>query len=222
MQRLANIPVKIKPDALRRKLRLPSSEKVKTLIETAQPLIKARAVYRVCYIEAKLEDAVELGGARLTSRVLRRNLEKPERAFPYVVTIGHELENTAASCDDLLDQYYLDVLGNLAVTAAREYLENHLRHILGLGKMSRMSPGSLKDWPIEEQRILFSVLGDVEASIGVRLTRSFLMIPRKSVSGICFPTEIPFLSCQLCARENCPARQADYDRGVVAKYGIEE
>jgi hypothetical protein len=84
-----------------------------------------------------------------------------------------------------------------------------------------MSPGSLKDWPITEQKILFSSLGDVESAVGVRLTGSFLMIPRKSVSGIYFPTEIPFLSCQLCPREKCPSRQAAYDRKLVAKYGIE-
>ena len=222
MKRLKNIPVKIDPERLRKALRLDSSDKVQPLLEAAQPLIKARAAYTVCYVEARFDDAVQIDGYRLTSGVLRKNLEKAERVFPYVVTIGQELEDLATSYEDLLRQYYFDVLGNLAVTAAREYLEKHLRQGFGLGKMSRMSPGSLKDWPIEEQKVLFAILGDVEASIGVTLKETFLMIPRKSVSGIAFPTEIPFLSCQLCPRENCSARQADYDRELVAKYRIEE
>lgn len=222
MERLGNIPIELDPGEIKKKLRHDSSEEVQGLIETAQPLIKARAVYKVCYIETRLEGAVELDGVRFTSRVLRTNLEETERAFPYVVTIGHELEDMAGSCKDLLEQYYFDAIGNVAITAARKYLENHLRDIFGLSRMSRMSPGSLKDWPIGEQKILFSILGDVESSIGVMLTRSFLMIPRKSVSGIYFPTEIPFLSCQLCPRENCPSRQAAYDKKVLAKYRIQE
>lgn len=222
METLEHIPIELDPMEIGRKLHLNSSEDVQALIETAQPLLKAKAGYRVCYVEARFEDAVVLDGARFTSRVLRTNLEGVERTFLYVVTIGRELEDTASACGDLLKQYYLDIVGNVAVSATRNYLEEYLRNTFGLGGMSKMSPGSLKDWPIREQKILFSTLGDVEASIGVALTGSCLMIPRKSVSGIYFPTEIPFLSCQLCSRESCPSRQAEYDKGLVAKYGIEK
>ncbi len=37
------------------------------------------------------------------------------------------------------------------------------------------------------------------------------MVPTKSVSGILFPAEESFASCQLCPRENCPNRRAPYD-----------
>jgi len=85
-----------------------------------------------------------------------------------------------------------------------------------------MSPGSLKDWAIEEQRSLFSILGDVESSIGVGLNETLVMIPNKSLSGIYFPTEIPFYSCQLCQREDCLARKAPYDETLAREYGIAE
>jgi len=55
--------------------------------------------------------------------------------------------------------------------------------------ISYMSRGSLRDWTIEEQTTFFTILGDVEASIGVRLNESLLMIPRKSVSRLYFPTK---------------------------------
>ena len=222
MQRLTDIPVDIDHQEVRRRLRLDSSEEIQRLIDTGHPLIKANAVFEACYIEARLDDGIQLKGIPLHSRLLKRNFEKAERVFPYVVTIGRELEEAAASCKDLVRQYYLDVLGNLAVTAAREYLESHIKRRFGLGKLSRMSPGSLKEWPIEEQRKLFSILGDVEASIGVSLSKSCLMVPRKSVSGIFFPTEIPFLSCQLCPREQCPGRQASYDEKLAADFEIGE
>ena len=54
--------------------------------------------------------------------------------------------------------------------------------------------------------------------IGVNLTDSFLMIPRKSISGIYFPTEIKFYSCQLCPRERCIGRKAPYDSKLAKNY----
>jgi hypothetical protein len=221
MELLENIPVEIEAEEVKKKLRLDSVETAHALIQTAQTHIQARAVYRVSYIDQKLPDVVQLDGVRFNSRVLRKNLDKIERAFPYVVTIGPALENAASACEDLLDQYYLDEIGNFAVVGARKQLERYLRENFGLAKISKMSPGSLKDWPINEQKKLFSILGDVESSLGVKLTPSFLMIPRKSLSGIYFPTEIPFLSCQLCPRESCPSRQAAFDRKLLEKYRIE-
>jgi hypothetical protein len=75
-----------------------------------------------------------------------------------------------------------------------------------------MNPGSgdRNVWPIAQQRPLFSLFGDAEALIGVRLTDSFLMVPNKTVSGLFFPTEVPFESCQLCTRPDCPRRRARY------------
>ena len=83
-----------------------------------------------------------------------------------------------------------------------------------------MAPGSLSDWPIEEQGPLFRLLGDVEASIGVRLTRNLLMLPAKSISGFYFPTEVSFYSCQLCPRKRCESRKAKYDEKQAEIYGI--
>ena len=225
MENLEHIPVSLDLGEIKRSLHMERSgdwSQVQTLVELAQPLIKARAVYRVCYIEEKLEDALRIDGICLKSRVLRKNLEGVERVFPYVVTIGDKLETEARSCKDLLKQYYLDTIGNIALVTARRYLEDRFRSRYALDGMSSMSPGSLKDWPIEEQRPLFSILGDVEASIGVRLNQSLLMIPSKSLSGIYFPTEIAFYSCQLCPRKRCPSRKASYDETLAREYGILE
>ncbi|MBE0616995.1 MAG: hypothetical protein IH608_03570 [Proteobacteria bacterium] len=52
--------------------------------------------------------------------------------------------------------------------------------------------------------------------MGVRLTDSFLMIPRKSLSGLIFPSERPFVSCRLCDRRDCPGRQVPYDPATAA------
>jgi len=193
---------------------------VQTLVESAQSLITAKAAYKVCYIESKCEDAITIDGTCLKSRVLRKNLDTVERVFPYVITIGNRLEEKTQACNDLLKKYYLDTIGNLALTDVRKYLKDQLRARYALDGMSYMSPGSLKDWAIEEQRPLFSILGDVESSIGIRLNENLVMIPNKSLSGIYFPTKIPFYSCQLCHREDCSARKTPYDEKLAREYGV--
>ena len=65
---------------------------VRSLVATVQQLIEPKAIYIVCYIDEKSEDSVVVGGLPLKSRVLRKNLDRVERIFPYVVTIGPEFE----------------------------------------------------------------------------------------------------------------------------------
>ena len=223
MEKLEYIPVSLDLGEIKRRLHMEERgdwSQVQILIEEAQPLISAKGVYKVCYIDAKLEDAIVIDGIHLKSRVLRKNLDNVGRVFPYVVTIGDKLEEKARSCDDLLKQYYLDTIGNVALVTARKYLKDQLRSRYALDGMSCMSPGSLKDWAIEEQRSLFSILGDVEGFIGVRLNETLIMIPNKSLSGIYFPTEIPFYSCQLCQREDCSTRKAPYDENLAREFGV--
>jgi len=222
---LENISVSLSLDKVRRRLHMkPDSDmnQVRTLVDTVQQLIEPRAIYKVCYIEARSEDSVLIGGIRLSSQVLRKNLDRVERIFPYAITLGNKLGEKQNACSDILENYYLDCIGNLALTSVQKQLKKHLQSKFALEKMSSMSPGSLPDWPIEEQGPLFKLLGDVEASIGVRLTRSLLMIPAKSISGFYFPTEVSFYSCQLCPRKRCESRKAKYDETLAGEYGVKQ
>ncbi len=201
-------------------LRGPSGlERAEILLETTRPLIHARAVYKAAYIDAKSDRTVVIDGISFASQVLRKNLDPVERVFVYVLTIGHALEERASQTD-ALEQYYLDTLGTLAVGVARRRFETHLQERFRVGTLSRMNPGSLPDWGLAEQRPLFALLGDVESAIQVRLNESCLMAPKKSVSGIYFPTEVTFYSCQLCPRATCPSRQAPYDELLARQYGV--
>jgi hypothetical protein len=220
MERLEQISLSLDIGEVKDKLQAGDWVQIQTLLEVAKPLISAKAVYKVCYIEEKLEDTVIIDGIPLRSRILTKNLEKVGRVFPYVITIGTRLEQKADASTDLLEKYYLDKIGNIALSEVRNYLEENLCSRFALDGLSYMSPGSLEDWPLEEQRPLFSILKGAEVSIGVRLTESLLMIPRKSVSGIYFPTEVTFYSCQLCPRQNCEGRKAYYNKDLAREYGV--
>jgi hypothetical protein len=217
--------VSISLDEVRKRLHMQKNRdlgELQSLIDFARALIEPRALYDLHYIEAKLEDAVIVNGRPLKSRVLRKNLDQVERIFPFVITIGPKLGEKQTASSDLLENYYLDTIGNVALNSARKHLERHLKSQFALEKISSMAPGSLADWPIEEQAPLFELLGDVEATIGVKLTDSLLMLPAKSISGIYFPTEASFFSCQLCPRKRCESRKAKYDPRLAEAYGIKK
>jgi len=221
MEILNPIPVQVEPGIIKKIGHVPEGEeqRLESLIPAAQSVMAAKAVYKVSYIDSKAEDSVIISGFLFKSKVLRKHLDTVERVFPYVVTIGNGVEELEKASGDILEKYYLDLIGNAAVVKAREHLKSRLADRYGLGRLSYLGPGQLKDWPLQEQKPLFSLLGDVERAVGVTLSESLLMIPRKSLSGIYFPTEIPFMACQLCPRENCPSRKARYDEKLAREYG---
>ena len=225
MKILESIPIRLELDRILKELHLPDEKKspysIRELIETAESLIQARAVFQVSYIQQRGISSVTLDGITFASRVLAVNVKNTERTFPYIITIGKDLEDQAGSSGDLLKQFYLETMGDMALRLARDYLGEYLKKNYGIEKTASLSPGSLKDWPITEQKLLFSLFKD-KGRIGVRLTESMLMIPRKSISGIYFATEAGFYSCQLCPRKKCPARKAAYDKTLRATYGLED
>lgn len=220
METIGPIPVKLSLDVVQAKLRAPSPEAIEALLSEALSLAEAKAAFAVAYIEEKGTDEVVIEGRRFRSRVLRKNLDTVGRVFPAVVTIGSRLEQKADQSNDLLDKYYLDMIGNLILAEARSYVSCQLCRRFAIDTLSWMSPGSLEDWPLKEQEPLFALLNGVEAAVGVRLTESLLMLPRKSVSGIFFPSETTFFSCRLCPRPRCDGRKARYDEKAAKEYGL--
>lgn len=223
MEILNNIPVELDKDNIIKRLRLSDKGEqienmVHELVETAVSIARPKAVYTVSYIDNKNGDSLEIDGIKFTSRVLRANLDKVERVFPYIATCGRELDEVTVPSGDMLEAFCLDTIKGLVLAMAIGYLSEYVQRKYALGQMSHMNPGSLEDWPLTQQKELFSVFGDVEELIGVRLTENCVMRPMKSVSGIYFPTEIKFESCQLCPREKCTGRRAPYDPELARKY----
>lgn len=190
---------------------------VLSLAREAVAIARPKALYRVAYIDSRADGYVVANGVRLTSRILAVNLAPLHRVFAYVATAGAELERWADAKTDILERFWADAIMLQAVRRATVVLAEHLQDVYRPGTLARMNPGSLADWPLREQAPLFAIVGDVEGSIGVRLTDSYLMVPRKSVSGIQFATNETYENCQLCDREPCPGRRAPYDESLFAR-----
>jgi len=223
MEVLDSIPFVVEAEEVVKRLRLRRKTSqmetmIADLLESLRPVARPRALYTVAYVEERGEDTVVVDGIPFTSRVLRKNLDGVERVFPYVATCGRELEEFRLADGDVMKAFCLDIIKTMALAAATGYLSGHVKQRYALGQTSHMNPGSLADWPLSQQKKLFSLFGNVEALIGVTLTESFVMYPLKSVSGIFFPTEVRFESCQLCPREKCPGRRAPYSPAMAKQY----
>lgn len=205
------------PDALLRQVHVaPDSAlgaEILDLLARAVPIARPKAIYAESFVQDRGADTVTINDVVFTSAVLRSNLAEVDRVFPYIATCGTELDEALGRQDDGFLEFCLDCIKEAALFAGVGALRAHLAEAYGLASSSTMNPGSgdVDVWPIEQQAPLFSLFGDVEALIGVRLTDTFLMCPNKSVSGLFFPTEVDFITCQLCHREPCPNRRAPFD-----------
>jgi hypothetical protein len=212
---LSDIPFVLDFEELLRRLRVASDsadvEQLRRMADHACKIARPKAAYRLAYVDSKEPDGVVVDKVRLSSRVLRVNLEQAHRLVVYVATCGHELHQWSESISDILERYWADEIKATALFCALTASDTHQGEHLELGRTARMNPGSLADWPVTQQGPLFEILGDVQSTIGVKLTDSFLMVPNKSVSGLRFPTATSFENCQLCPREMCPGRRAPYD-----------
>jgi len=217
-------PFQIEPEAVRKQMRLRQENKylagiIDELLAIARPVARPKALYEVAYVEDRDGDSLTIGGVGFTSRLLRINLEKVERVFPYIATCGVELDSVTLPDGDFMRRYTFEVIKELALRSATDRLQSYLKDRFAHRGLSRMNPGSLPAWPITDQKQLFAIFGDVAGLIGVCLTESSLMIPVKSSSGIFFATEVSFESCRLCAREACPGRRAAYNAATAERYG---
>ena len=137
-----------------------------------------------------------------------------ERVAFCVCTIGPALEEEVSrrgDADDLLGAVVLDSVGSVAAEAAAEHMDRLIQEAAareGLRTSCRASPG-YGDWDIREQASIFRLIP--ADRIGVTLTGSLMMVPRKSVSFAVHIAESPTRmrsenSCRNCERKDCPFR----------------
>lgn len=178
------------------------------LIDIVLAHIDPQAAYLPVSINRRGNDFLQLGEFRIASRVLARHVARDKCVFPYVVTLGERIEEDFARSRGVLEQYYMETIAHLALEEACRQLNVRIARAFQIPQLYSLSPGTLSDWPIEEQAKVFALLGPVEETLGVRLTEHMLMLPRISLSGVFFESEIPFSECRLChMRDRCAVSQ---------------
>jgi hypothetical protein len=193
-------------------------EMVRELAGLARRVAHPRAIYQVSPARVIDDATVEVDGVRFTSRALSRNLRDQEIVYPFIATAGRELDELPLPPGDVMQQYYLDLIKTVVLVRGVDRLAKYIREKYSLDFVTHMNPGELEDWPITELRPLFSLFGGAERQIGVKLTKSGVMKPEKSRSGIMFASPSRFVSCLLCTQLKCPGRRAKYDPVMAGEW----
>jgi hypothetical protein len=108
-----------------------------------------------------------------------------EKVAICICTIGPELEQEIEKLmekNEMTRALILDALGSEAaeeVAIQSDRILAEKARVMNLWPSKRYSPGYGK-WDVKEQRFIFRML--TAADIGVRLTESCMMVPRKSIS----------------------------------------
>ena len=151
----------------------------------------------------------------LVGKNIKAHLNGCDRAVFLAVTIGIEIDRLirTAEATNMARAVVLDAVSNVAVEEAADIAENQLRERLASKKeylTGRFSPG-YGDFPISFGRELLRYV-DAARRIGLSVTQSGIMTPRKSVSAVLGISKTKvcgkLATCENCVlREKCDLRK---------------
>jgi len=216
MKMLNKIPLKFDQDKILRiiyhgnnNVHEERKKELNNIIEESYQLINSKALYTSLAIKKITNEEIILeNGKRLKSSLLTKKLKcSPELIF-YLITIGDKLEEKIGELSgNLLQAFILDRIGTYALELTTDHLEKLIKKERNYQQISKFSPGSTRFWDIEQQKVIFEILDGKR--IDVKLNDNYLMIPKKSVSGVMGLTKQKFYECQIC-KKNCEYRRKKF------------
>jgi hypothetical protein len=193
------------------------SRKIDTHIAGLEKTIRPKVLFTTKKIQKIEGGTLTLeGGIKLKSAKISRTLKKCDRITFFLATIGDQVDDvikTSLRKKKLSDAYIYDAIGSAAVEATVDDFQNQMDLKVKEKNQRttlRFSPGYC-DWKINEQEKVFSVLKN--DLIDVDLNESYLMAPRKSVSGVFGIGSRELVDkdetnpCRLCGMHTCVARR---------------
>ncbi len=209
------VPVEVRADDVLQTLRIGAQkqQQAKSVIEKGLGMVNPRAVYVFDKVKSVEEKRILLESGHYVNGIILSNmLEKEQPVALFVATIGESLEreSSAQGKTSILNAWVLEQTGDYVLGRTSAYVKARVEETLG-AKVSGFSPGTGtgKLFGIDQQKAIFEVL-DPQENVGVTLTPSFLMVPRKSVSGILAATRREYDACQYCPRERCMNRRKSF------------
>jgi hypothetical protein len=183
------------------------------ILEEVKPLIEPAAIICNLPVHDFQHQSIYFEGGHFEGPLVSRSLAGASEISLALCTIGPKLEERMEElmAADMVKGLALDGAGTAAIGLVSHAVRNKIvsaAESRGLKMGMKAQPGQ-EGWPIEQQRVLFSILP--AKKINVRLTDSCLMIPRKSVTFV-----IPFgndlcedaVPCDFCSkRDRCQWRK---------------
>jgi hypothetical protein len=168
--------------------RHPVSGRIKKMMKRAVSDIRRnsnfKALFKISNIQVN-NGTLLVSDQSLESSKLRNILAPCHKAVVFLTTLGEDIDELIKTKIQKKPSYgyILDAAASMAVESGTSQLMDNIADDLegNIETTQRYSPGYC-DWSLGEQKKLFNILPSKH--IGVTLNRSFLMKPRKSISGI--------------------------------------
>jgi hypothetical protein len=188
---------------------------VRALLQEAEQTVLCQARFRACYASVDLHDdgtTLDAGFAHVSSVALRRNLCGCAQAYVLCATLGVQIDRCIATQAAIAPSraLVLDAVATAAIESFCDALCAMLEQKTCEKLRPRFSPG-YGDLPLAVQEQLVRYL-DAPRKVGVTLTRTLQMTPRKSVTaiaGIGGVSAMQTSGCRACDKRDCPFRKVE-------------
>ena len=191
------------------------TEEIAVQIKRCTQEVLHAATPRLTYRQAAIEDGCVLG-VTFAGKDIPQMLAPCEEAVLFGATLGPGVERLMMRYEvtNAADSVIMDACASTAIENICNNFESDMRSAVeaeGRYLTDRFSPG-YGDLPIAEQPKFFALL-DMQRRIGVSLTSTLIMGPRKSVTAIMGVARTPQPhrppDCERCLMfRNCPFRKA--------------
>jgi hypothetical protein len=220
---LQNIPVDIDLSSVMTRLAFHSDISVrrgaaagllKRVVSSARPA----AIYKSSPVRPKANNYLEIDRKIFNSPLLKVNLRKVDRVFPYVITFEQETNNSLIPDDHSNQSYIVTVIRGMILLEALNYLRNYITNRYNLDLLWSLQPGEMEAWPAADRKSILSILGNADKLLGVTLSKDNKLLPEYSECGIFYDARIEFEGCQVCPQEPCMGRRVPYCEELAQKY----
>ena len=177
---------------------------VDSLIQEISPLIHEKYIFSTV-LPVNIEKTTFLGSLELSGNDIKKHLKGATSAVLFGATLGLELDRIIRKYEqiNMTKVVIIDAIANVLIEDVADRAENEYRENLkkeNLYLTCRYSPG-YGDLPLSTQNELINLL-DAPRKIGLTVTKSGIMIPRKSITAILGISNIP-VSGHLATCSNC-------------------
>jgi len=153
------------------------------------------------------------GSFTFKSGVVAQLVEQCEKVALFIATIGSRLEEMVCHLAEdglVLQAAVLDAIGSGVTETVADFVQGKIGEVARAQELyisRRFSPGYC-DWDISQQKMVFRAMNGDYA--GVHLTKGYLMLPQKSISGIIGigSREVEdYNPCKMCDKQDCVGRR---------------
>lgn len=190
-------------------------ERILEACKEAQLLAKPQGIWHLYEYDPTSHQIVGDPPLFIEGEKIQFYLKEAKKIIVLAVTIGEEIEKMVTEYFSLGNYSYsvlLDAAATTAVEAAADQMEKTLSpsiYAKGYQMKPRFSPG-YGDWPLTVQPALLRFAK--AASIGISLTDSMMLMPRKSITAVIALTSASQQhhrgsACTYCNQKHCLARK---------------